>query len=147
MNGRYFLDTNVLVYANDRSSPKKQRVARLLIAHALTSGQGCLSTQILQEFFVVVTRKAGVNPSNARAQMLHLSRLHVVTIDTGLVLEAIDLHLIDRISFWDALVVKSARAAGCKVVFTEDLGHGRLHDGVRIQNPFKKLPDFVTGGK
>ncbi|RLB52532.1 MAG: hypothetical protein DRI34_14595 [Deltaproteobacteria bacterium] len=147
MEGRYFIDTNVLVYANDRSSPDKLKTARALLAHALSSRRGCLSTQVLQEFFVVVTRKAGVSPGNARAQILHLTCLDVVEIDADLVLGAIDLHLLDRISFWDALIVKSARAGGCGTLFSEDLKHGRRHDGVRVHDPFKHPPAFLGAGK
>jgi len=134
--GRFFIDSNVLVYANDRSSPAKRSRARKLVADALASRRGCLSTQVLQEFFVIVTRKARVPAPNARAQVTLLSELDTVVVDAALVLSAIDLHIIHQISFWDALIVKSAAAAGCSRLVTEDLNHGQVIDGVRIENPF-----------
>ena len=136
MKDRYFIDTNVLVYANDSSSPDKQRRARQIVTDAFSDRRGCLSTQVLQEFFVVVTRKAGVPATNARAQALKLSELDSVVVDPALVMSAIDLHIIQKLSFWDALIVKSAAAAGCKRLLTEDLNHGQVIDGVVVENPF-----------
>jgi predicted nucleic acid-binding protein len=136
MNDRYFIDSNILVYANDRSSPDKQRRAKAIIKDALTSRAACLSTQVLQEFFVVATRKASLPPSNARAQILVFSDLDTVIIDAQLVISAIDCHIIHHISFWDALIIKSAAAAGCQRLLTENLNHGQVIDGVKIENPF-----------
>lgn len=134
---RFFIDTNILVYANDRSSPDKQSIARELIAHAFASRLGCLSTQVLQEFFVVATRKAGVPASNARAQVIKLSELDTVLLDDDIIVGAIDLHIIHQISFWDAMVIKAAAKAGSRRIFTEDLTHGQTLDGVQIVNPFR----------
>jgi predicted nucleic acid-binding protein len=137
MNDRFFIDTNILVYANDLSSPDKQRRSREIVAEALSTRRGCLSTQVLQEFFVVVTRKAGVAAPNARSQVVALSDLDTVVINAELVLSAIDLHLIHGLSFWDALIVKAAGAAGCDRLLTEDLNHGQVIEGVRVENPFQ----------
>lgn len=136
MKDKYFIDTNILVYANDRSSPEKQSIARQIIKDAYASKKGCLSTQVLQEFFVAATRKAGLPADNARAQVLKLGELETVLIDQELIIGAMDLHIIHKLSFWDALIVKSASAAGCRVLISEDLNHGQLIDGVKIQNPF-----------
>jgi len=133
---RFFLDTNVLVYANDRSSPAKKQAARRLISMAFESRRGCISTQVLQEFFVAVTTKASVPARNARDQIVELARLDTVIVDPEIVLGAVDLHLIHRLSFWDALIVRTARAAGCRVLYTEDLQDGRVIDGVLVSNPF-----------
>lgn len=139
MNARFFLDTNIFVYANDASSPMKQKTARSLIQEAFDTRHGCLSTQILQEFFVVGTRKAGLNARNAREQVTRLGALHTVLIDTTLLLSAIDLHILHQLSFWDALVVKAASQASCAVLYSEDLNHGQLIDGVRVENPFRDI--------
>ena len=136
MSGRFFIDTNVLVYANDASSGAKRKSARKVIARALETRRGCLSTQVLQEFFVTVTRKAGVSPENARAQMLVLGQLETVIVDEEMIVQAVDLHIIHRISFWDALVVVAARSAGCGTLLTEDLQHGQVIEGVRVESPF-----------
>lgn len=136
MRDRFFIDTNVLVYANDRSSPDKQRRAREIITEAFSGRLGCISTQVLQEFFVAVTRRAGVAWSNAKAQVLQLAALDTVVVDREVIVGAIDLHHLNQISFWDALVIKSAAAAGCRRLYTEDLNHGQSIEGVLIDNPF-----------
>jgi len=139
MRDRFFVDTNVLVYANDRSSPRKKERAREIISEAFSTRCGCVSTQVLQEFFVVAVRKAGIPHANARSQVAELSRLQTVLIDSDLVLGAIDLHLLHQLSFWDALIIKSASAGGCRTLYTEDMNHGQLIDGVHLTNPFRDL--------
>jgi predicted nucleic acid-binding protein len=133
---RFFLDTNILVYANDGSAPAKQATALGLVRSALETRQGCISTQVLQEFFVSVTRKAHVAIPLARAQVVTLGVLDTVEVDADLILAAIDLHALHQLSFWDALIVKAASVAGCRQLYTEDLQHDRVIDGVRVRNPF-----------
>lgn len=137
MKDRFFLDTNILVYANDSSAPVKQARARALLAEAFSSGAGCLSPQVLQEFFVVAVNKAGIPPHNARSQVTRFSQLQMARVDEDTVLGAIDLHIVHRISFWDAMVVKAASSIGCARLYTEDLNHGQLIDGVTVVNPFR----------
>ncbi len=136
MTDRFFIDTNVLVYANDASNPEKKGRAREILGEALSSRRACLSTQVLQEFFVAATRKLGVEPRNARAQVARLSSLEIVLIDTDLVLGAIDLHVLHRLSFWDSLIINAAAAARCTVLYTEDLNAGQVLNGVKVVNPF-----------
>lgn len=134
--GRFFLDANVLVYAADASVPDRQERARAIVTEACRSGNGCISTQVLQEYFVIVTRKGGVSATDARAQVLMLRDLNVVQVDADLVVSAIDAHIIQGLSFWDALIVKAAAVAGCKRLYSEDFEHDRVLEGVRIVNPF-----------
>lgn len=136
MTDRFFIDTNVLVYANDQSNPAKRDAARAVIRRAYESRRGVLSTQVMQEFFVAVTRKAGVSERNARAQVVALMELDTIVVDVEMIIGAIDLVLIHGLSFWDALVVKSASVAKCARLITEDLSNGQVFDGVRIENPF-----------
>lgn len=140
MPDRFFIDTNILVYANDRSDKLKQQVAREIIREAYATRCGVLSTQVLEEFFVAVTRKAGVPWQNARAQMLRLRELDVVVVDPDIIIQGVDLTVVHNVSFWDALIVKSAAIAGCRLLYTEDLAHGQVVDGVRIENPFQRAP-------
>jgi predicted nucleic acid-binding protein len=93
------------------------------------------STQVLQEYFVAATR-IGLPSELARQHVATYAQANVVRVTTGLILAAIDLHRLHKIPFWDALIVRSARAAGCGVVFSEDLKHGQSYDGVRAENPF-----------
>ena len=138
MSARFFIDTNVLVYANAVDAPAKRAVARRVLDEALSSGLGCLSTQILQEFFVAVTRKLGVSADHARRQLEILGGLPTLVVDRELVLGAVDLHRLHRLSFWDALVVRSAAVARCATLLTEDLAHGAVIDGVRVVDPFRE---------
>lgn len=133
---KFFLDTKVLVYANDRAHPDRQARAGELITRAFETRRGCLSTQVLNEFFWVATRKLGLPPENARAQVVQLRKLDTVIVDPELIVSAIDLHIIHRISFWDALIVKGAAVAGCRRLYTEDMNAGQVIDGVEIVNPF-----------
>jgi predicted nucleic acid-binding protein len=134
---RAFLDTNVLVYADDLDAGDKRARARHVLEEAITTQSGVLSTQVLQEYFVVATRKLGVDPAVARRKVELFATLDVVRVDVDRILGAIDLHRLHALSFWDALVVRCAAAAGCSRLLTEDLQHGLVIDGVRVEDPFR----------
>ena len=95
-----------------------------------------LSSQVLQEFFVIATRKLGVAADVARRKVELLSRFDVVSIKPSTILGAIDLHRLHNFSFWDSLVLRCAANAGCGRLLSEDMQHGRIIEGVRIENPF-----------
>ena len=135
MAERRFFDTNVLIYAHTADQPQKKKTARKLLTEHLGDQTAVFSTQVLQEYFVAATR-IGLPSELARQHVATYAQANVVQVTTGLILAAIDLHRLHKISFWDALIVRSARAAGCGVVFSEDLKHGQSYDGVRIENPF-----------
>jgi predicted nucleic acid-binding protein len=137
---RVFVDTNVLVYADDLDAGEKAAKAREIIRALYTDMSGVLSTQVLQEFFVVSTRKLGVDKAIARRKVELLSKLDVVTIQLPHILQAIDLHRLHSVSFWDALIISCAAAAGCVRLLSEDLQHGAVIAGVRIENPFLDTP-------
>jgi predicted nucleic acid-binding protein len=136
---RRFVDTNVLVYAHDDSAGSKRDQARALVERLWGSRDGCLSVQVLQEFFVTVTRKITkpVDAETAKAIVADLSRwyLHVPAADD--VLAAIGMHQHTGISFWDAMIVRSAAEIGCTVLYSEDLNAGQEYCGVRVENPFQ----------
>lgn len=134
---RTFVDTNVLVYADDRSAGKKGERARTLLHELMTSRAGVLSIQVLQEYFAVTTRKLGVSAEVARRKIELLASLDVVRPEVADVLAAIDLTRLRSISFWDALIVRSAENGGCTVLLSEDLNDGEVISGVRVKNPFK----------
>lgn len=137
MSDRTFIDTNVLVYADDQDAGERTVIAKQILTDAIRTRTAVVSTQVLQEFFVVATRKLGMSAEIARRKVELLAQLEVVRIDTRLILEAIDLHRLNQVSFWDALVVCSARAGSCARVLTEDLQDGAVLGGVRIENPFR----------
>jgi predicted nucleic acid-binding protein len=133
-----FVDANVLVYAFDSSAARKQQAARQLLERLWQSGAGCLSVQVLQEFFVTVTKKVAtpLPVDEAKARILELAAWRVFAPSTEDVLAAIDLHAQAKIGFWDAMIVLAAAESGCDVLWTEDLADGQLLRGVRIRNPF-----------
>jgi len=136
MSARSFFDTNVLIYADDKSAPAKQRRALDLVAAHRRAGTGVVSMQVLQEYFVTVTRKLGVDARVARRKVELLAEFDVAAPDVPDILAAIDLHRLHEFSFWDCLVIRSAKQSGCSVLLTEDLQESREVDGVRIVNPF-----------
>lgn len=136
MSARSFFDTNVLVYADDKAAPAKQRRALDLIAEHRRAGTGVVSLQVLQEYFVTVTQKLHVDVRIARRKVELLAEFDVAAPEVADILAAIDLHRIHGFSFWDALVVRSAKQAGCRVLFSQDLQDARELDGVRFVNPF-----------
>jgi predicted nucleic acid-binding protein len=133
-----FVDANVLVYAFDSSAGRKQPVARQLLERLWQSSTGCISVQVLQEFFVIVTRKVAkplpVEEAAARIRELAAWRVFAPTADD--VLAAIGLQTQSGIAFWDAMIVLAAAESGCDVLWTEDLNDGQQIRGVRIRNPF-----------
>ena len=135
MSGKVFLDTNVLAYALDADAPDKQRQCRALIADVGASGVGVISTQVMQEFFVTATRKLGLPPLAVKAVLKTFTAFEVVQVSPALIHEAIDCSVLNELSFWDALIVASAAAAGCDTVYTEDLNAGQTILGVTVRTP------------
>lgn len=136
MAERVFIDTNVLLYADDLDAGEKQTKAQEILHRVYVDGIGVISTQVLQEFFVASTRKLGVPADIARRKVELLARLDVVSMQPSLILDAIDLHRLHSLSFWDALILRAAAASGCRRLLTEDLQSGRTIAGVQIENPF-----------
>jgi predicted nucleic acid-binding protein len=132
---RSFFDTNVLVYADDKSAPAKQLKALDLVAEHRRARSGVLSLQVLQEYFVTVTKKLHLDASIARRKVELLAEFDVAAPEVADILAAIDLHRLHKFSFWDALVLRTAKQAGCSVLFSEDM-QAREIDGLQIVNPF-----------
>ena len=140
MNGREFIDTNVLAYAHDERDPQKQAVARELIQRLLRERRGLVSLQVLREFFVVATTKLGMSSEEARQRMVRYSRFGVVTLDLADLLAATDLHRLHRWSLWDALIVRAALNGGCRTLHSEDMQPGYTVDALTLRNPFRAEP-------
>ncbi len=137
MTEAIFVDTNVWVYAVDTADPDKR--ARALAVTAAAPGRDLVvSTQVLTEFYAVVTRKLAVPVSvgEAEAMVRQLSDLPVVAIDGSLVAAAIAGSRAWQISIWDALILRAAEAAGCRRVLSEDLSDGATYGSIVVENPF-----------
>jgi predicted nucleic acid-binding protein len=134
-----FVDTNLLVYARDTSDPMKHARAAEWMRHLWETGDGRLSIQVLQEYYVTVTRKLrpGLSKDAARADVQDLSAWRPAAIDVESLEVAWSIDDRFGLSFWDSLIVAAAHVAGCEVILTEDLQHGMDLDGVRVVDPFR----------
>jgi predicted nucleic acid-binding protein len=137
MSGKCFVDTNILVYAHDRSTGDKHVRARALVDQLWDSGQGVLSTQVLQEFCYNIRRKA-VHPlpvEEVRLLLRDYATWEVVTNTPSSILGALDIEARFKTSFWDALILQAAEACGASVLYSEDLAAGQRYGSVRVVNP------------
>lgn len=135
---RTFFDTNILVYLFDGDATNKQARSRELLTTSAKEGWFLSSTQVLQEFYVVVTGKLAVPLSSEDAEQAirKLLSLPIVEIDGETLLYAIQIKRRYGFSFWDALIVQAALKGGAQQLYTEDLQHGQIIEGLRIINPF-----------
>lgn len=131
-----FVDTNILVYAFDRQEGKKHEQAARLIESLWQTRTGRLSIQVMQEFHAAVTRGKGFSPADSQKILSSFAYWPVYSPRPLDVLQAIDLQVKYKLSFWDAMIVQSAAAAGCAVLYSEDLSQGQSIASVTIVNPF-----------
>jgi predicted nucleic acid-binding protein len=136
MPARSFFDTNILVYSDDADAPAKQRRAIKLIEEHRRARSGVVSLQVLQEYFVTITRKLKVDPRIARRKVELIAEFDVAGPEVSDVLAAIDLHRLHGFSFWDALILRAAKQTGCTLLYSEDMQDLREIEGIRIVNPF-----------
>jgi predicted nucleic acid-binding protein len=140
MSDKYFVDTNVLIYAHDTSAGEKYQRANALVQELWRNRTGVVSTQVLQELAVNLRRKTA-KPLDAKATrdvVADYLTWQIVVNGGDSILEALELEARYQISFWDALVVQAAQSAGTPVLYTEDLSDGQLYGPVRVVNPFRR---------
>lgn len=137
--GRAFVDTNVLVYAEDGADGVKRDAARRLLE---AEADLVVSTQVLLEYYFVVTRRLAqpLSQRDAGARVAALAGLSVVPADAELVLQAVETARAEHLSIWDAMIVRAAVAGHCERLLSEDFQSGRLYDGVLVENPFLTPP-------
>ncbi len=133
---KVFLDTNVLLYSLDGHDPEKQNRAREIVRQVVELHKPVISTQVLQELYVAGTVKLRADPLLAKSILHSFENMEIVRVDPGLIHEAIDVSILNRLSFWDALVVVAAESARCELLYSEDLNPGQVIRGVTIRNPF-----------
>jgi predicted nucleic acid-binding protein len=137
MSAKFFVDTDILIYAHDADEKQKHPIARKLLTDLLRTRTLVLSPQVLQEFYVNATRKIA-KPLTKRVAREIVEDFSVWSIDTGAAEVAIAFRIEDeaRISFWDALICASALKSGAKAILAEDMNAGQKIAGIQIQNPF-----------
>ena len=133
-----FIDTNVLIYAFDVSTNEKHRKASKLLEELWMGENGCISVQVLQELYVNITRNApnALNPDQALSIIRDLSNWKVHRPGVQDVLAAISVQQQFQISFWDAMIIRSAQESYCSILWSEDLSNGQDYGGVIVVNPF-----------
>ena len=139
MSDRYFVDTNILMYAHDKAAGTKHERAKALVEELWRNRTGVVSTQVLQELAVNLRKKAG-RPLDAKATreiVTDYLTWQVVVNGGESILEALDLEARFQISFWDALVVQAAHTSGADVLYSEDLSDGQTYGAVRVINPLR----------
>jgi len=138
MPDKIFVDTNILVYAHDVSAGVKHTMAKQRIQELWENKSGCLSIQVMQEFYVTVTQKVPNPMDNATAieviRSLRYWNVHEPSIDD--IINAVDIQLRYQVSFWDAMILQSALQLGCDLLWSEDLNPGQVYQGIKLINPF-----------
>jgi predicted nucleic acid-binding protein len=135
---KVFFDTNILIYQMDKKSTAKRDRCRSLVRKAANDGDAVISTQVLQEFYGVATKKLHMDPMVSKSIMHSFENMEVVSIGKELINEAIDASLQHKVSFWDALILVAAESARCEILYSEDLNDGQIMQNVRIVDPLKE---------
>lgn len=131
-----FLDTNIVVYANDTRDKRKQKRCIEIIERALTTGDATVSTQVLFEYASVALTKLGQSAAVVRRQIELLSTLPVVPQSAALAIRATEIRELYGLSFWDAAIIAAAVEGRCSRILSEDMNEGQIYCGVRLVNPF-----------
>lgn len=138
MKDKVFLDTNILIYAHDIDAGKKHDVALSILKTIWEEETGIISTQVIQEFYVNVTRKIPnpITPVQARGIILNYFSWQVEPVEPHTILSASEIEEKYILSFWDSLIIATASQSEADKILTEDLNHGQTIEGVLIENPF-----------
>lgn len=140
MSDRTFVDTNVLIYAHDIDAKTKQGVAKSILRELWSERLGALSLQVLQEFYVNVTRKIATPlPKESARSVVNSYAPWCIETTPAEISAAFRIEDASKIGFWDALIVASAAKCGAVRILSEDLNAGQEIEGIRIENPFANL--------
>jgi predicted nucleic acid-binding protein len=136
MKNKIFFDTNILIYSVDKFNKQKQKKARLLLKEAANENAVVISTQVLQEFYVTAVKKLNANPLVVKEIINSFEKFDIIAVTVEMIKDAVDISLLNKISFWNALIVVSAEAAKCSALLTGNLSSGQIIKGVKVVNPF-----------
>jgi len=130
-----FIDTNLIIYANDRRDAAKQKKAVALIADLMRNGTGVISTQVMQEYASVALTKLHQRHDVVLRQLVLLEALEVVPLSPALIRRSVELKVTYSVSFWDASIIAAAEHAECRRIYSEDLNTGQYYAGITVVNP------------
>jgi len=133
---KYFIDTNIIVYANDARDGGKQKRAMDIVAQHMKSGTGVISTQVLQEYAHVALNKLHQRQDVVLRQLVLLEGFEVVQQSPFLIRRSVEIKATYQIGFWDACIISSAEHAKCNMILSEDLNSGQFYSGIAMENPF-----------
>ena len=137
---KIFIDTNILVYTLDQKNIEKRDAARVIVKKVVESHLPVISTQVIQEFFVVASSKLKADSIVVKNIIHNFHNMEIVNNDLDLIEQAIDISVLSQLSFWDSLIIASAEKANCEYVLSEDLNSRQNYRGIKMLNPF--LQDF-----
>lgn len=133
---KIFIDTNILMYTLDPKDQEKKDQARKIVKKVVEAHQPVISTQVIEEFYVVASRKLKADPITVKNIIHNFHNMEIVNNDLELIEEAIDISILSQLSFWDALIIAAAEKANCEYVISEDLSSGQSYRGIKVLNPF-----------
>jgi predicted nucleic acid-binding protein len=133
---KVFIDTNIFVYTLDNDEREKQKKAREILKRVVEGHQAIVSTQVIQEFYVVASTKLKADRTLVKNIVHNFRNMEIVNNDLELIEQAIDISLVSQLSFWDSLIVAAAEKANCEFLFSEDMSSGGIYRGVTVLNPF-----------
>ena len=134
--GKIFIDTNVLVYTQNDKEREKQLICRNVLSSLIEKSLLVISTQVMQEYYNVATQKMRLEKLYVKRTIEMFDVYEIVTIKPSIIFQAIDIHILHQLSFWDSLIISAAKSANCTMVLTEDMNDGQVIEGLRIQSPF-----------
>lgn len=136
MKGKVFIDTNILVYLFSTGESEKRIICHQKLEGLKIDNVLVWSTQVIQEFYNVMTRKFGKEPQLVKSSLTNFREFETITNSILTINKAIDIQVLNKLSFWDSLIIAAANQAMCQVILSEDLSHNQSIEGITIQNPF-----------
>jgi predicted nucleic acid-binding protein len=133
-----FIDTNIIIYANDARDEQKQKRALAIVAEHMRLGTGVISTQVLQEYAHVALNKLHQRQDVILRQLVLLEGLEVIPQNPALIRRSVEIKATYQISFWDACIISAAEHAKCNIILSEDLNNGQFYSGIAMENPFAR---------
>lgn len=133
--GKYFVDTNIFVYLFSKTESEKREKCKAFLKGLGSEVSFVVSTQVINEFSAVMLRKFNMPPLELKTIIDDINEFEVVNTGVPEIKTAINIHILNQLSYWDSLIVSAARSANCVAIVSEDMNNGQLIEGMEIVNP------------